>query len=251
MSGAFELGQITITYNRLWILCFTLAVFVILLAMLRYTALGLELREVLTDADGLFAAGTASFHRPGCRLVDGREEISYVTEAEAAAKALSAEVVCMPYPDGELAVNEETQWKIADAMRQYRPDVVITHWQGSIHRDHRNTSINVTEALYFAGLPAFQRDLPAWHPRAVYYAENWEDPYGFQPEVSLDVTDVFPQYLEAITSYELVRGGISSFPYYKYYEALGTIRGAVAGYEKGVALMRPEGARLRKQELLM
>src|SRR5437879_11811827 len=46
MSGAFELGQITITYNRLWILCFTLAVFVILLAMLRYTALGLEMRAV-------------------------------------------------------------------------------------------------------------------------------------------------------------------------------------------------------------
>ena len=37
MSGAFELGQITITYNRLWILCFTLAVFAILLAMLRFT----------------------------------------------------------------------------------------------------------------------------------------------------------------------------------------------------------------------
>src|SRR5947209_9339191 len=31
MSGAFEIGQITITYNRLWILCFTLAVFAILL----------------------------------------------------------------------------------------------------------------------------------------------------------------------------------------------------------------------------
>ena len=40
MSGAFEIGQITITYNRLWILCFTLAVFAILLAMLRYTASG-------------------------------------------------------------------------------------------------------------------------------------------------------------------------------------------------------------------
>src|SRR5205085_6485206 len=46
MSGAFELGQITITYNRLWILVFTLAVFAILLAMLRYTALGLEMRSV-------------------------------------------------------------------------------------------------------------------------------------------------------------------------------------------------------------
>ena len=46
MSGAFELGQITITYNRLWILCFTLAVFALLLAMLRFTALGLEMRAV-------------------------------------------------------------------------------------------------------------------------------------------------------------------------------------------------------------
>ncbi|HXO67668.1 MAG TPA: urea ABC transporter permease subunit UrtB, partial [Bradyrhizobium sp.] len=46
MSGAFQLGQISITYNRLWILCFTLAVFVILLAMLRYTSLGLEMRAV-------------------------------------------------------------------------------------------------------------------------------------------------------------------------------------------------------------
>ncbi|MCL4543027.1 MAG: PIG-L family deacetylase [Chloroflexi bacterium] len=172
-------------------------------------------------------------------------------EAETAAKALAADVVCMPYPDGELAVNEETQWKIADVMREYRPDVVITHWHGSIHRDHRNTSINVTEALYFAGLPAFRREWPAWRPKAVYFAENWEDPYGFQPEISLDVTDVFPAYLEAIKSYELVRGGISSFPYFKYYEALGTIRGALAGYDKGVALMRPEGARMSRQELLI
>ena len=46
MSGAFELGQITITYNRLWIICFTLAVFVALLGLLRWTRLGLEMRAV-------------------------------------------------------------------------------------------------------------------------------------------------------------------------------------------------------------
>ena len=39
--------------------------------------------SVPSDVDGLFAAGTASYHRPDCRLVDGREEISYVTAAEA------------------------------------------------------------------------------------------------------------------------------------------------------------------------
>jgi urea transport system permease protein len=46
MSGGFELGHITITYNRLWIVCFTLAVFFALQAMLRLTRLGLEMRAV-------------------------------------------------------------------------------------------------------------------------------------------------------------------------------------------------------------
>jgi urea transport system permease protein len=46
MSGAFELGGLNITYGRLWIICFTLAVFAALLALLRFTRLGLEMRAV-------------------------------------------------------------------------------------------------------------------------------------------------------------------------------------------------------------
>ena len=46
MSGTFEVGHLNITYNRLWIICFTLAVFVALLGMLRLTRLGLEMRAV-------------------------------------------------------------------------------------------------------------------------------------------------------------------------------------------------------------
>ena len=46
MSGAFDVGQITITYNRLWIIVFTLLVFVGLLALLRFTRFGLEMRAV-------------------------------------------------------------------------------------------------------------------------------------------------------------------------------------------------------------
>jgi urea transport system permease protein len=60
MSGAFEIGQISITYNRLWILCFTLAVFAILLAMLRYTALGLEMRAVTQNRRMAASMGIAT-----------------------------------------------------------------------------------------------------------------------------------------------------------------------------------------------
>jgi urea transport system permease protein len=60
MSGAFAIGQITITYNRLWILCFTLAVFAILLAMLRYTSLGLEMRAVTQNRRMAASMGIAT-----------------------------------------------------------------------------------------------------------------------------------------------------------------------------------------------
>jgi urea transport system permease protein len=46
MSGAFDLGGITVTYNRMWIIVFTIGVFVALLALLRYTRFGLEMRAV-------------------------------------------------------------------------------------------------------------------------------------------------------------------------------------------------------------
>jgi urea transport system permease protein len=46
MSGAFDLGGITITYNRMWIIVFTIAVFIALLGLLRYTRFGLEMRAV-------------------------------------------------------------------------------------------------------------------------------------------------------------------------------------------------------------
>ncbi len=46
MSGSFDVGHISITYGRLWIICFTLGVFVLLLLLLRFTRLGLEMRAV-------------------------------------------------------------------------------------------------------------------------------------------------------------------------------------------------------------
>jgi len=46
MSGAFDLGGVAITYSRFWIVVFTLVVFLALLAMLRFSRFGLEMRAV-------------------------------------------------------------------------------------------------------------------------------------------------------------------------------------------------------------
>ncbi|MFS8038677.1 urea ABC transporter permease subunit UrtB [Xanthobacter sp. AM11] len=46
MSGAFQVGQLSITYNRLWIIVFALMVFFALLLVLKRTPLGLYVRAV-------------------------------------------------------------------------------------------------------------------------------------------------------------------------------------------------------------
>ena len=46
MSGAFELGQLSITWNRLWIVLFALAVFAALYFIINRTSLGLDMRAV-------------------------------------------------------------------------------------------------------------------------------------------------------------------------------------------------------------
>jgi urea transport system permease protein len=60
MSGAFDIGQMTITYNRLWIVVFTFAVFLVLLAMLRFTSLGLQMRAVTQNRRMAASMGIAT-----------------------------------------------------------------------------------------------------------------------------------------------------------------------------------------------
>jgi hypothetical protein len=56
------------------------------------------------DVSGLVVAGTASYHVPGCRLVDGREATAYLTPAEAVERSLKPCRVCQP----EAATTEVT-----------------------------------------------------------------------------------------------------------------------------------------------
>ena len=46
MSGAFQIGELDITWNRLWIIAFSLIVFFVLLIALNKTPLGLQMRAV-------------------------------------------------------------------------------------------------------------------------------------------------------------------------------------------------------------
>ena len=158
-------------------------------------------------------------------------------EAENAAKVLGAKSIMMPWPDGELPVNEEVQMAIADVIREHKPTIILTHWKGSFHRDHNNTHHNVLASLFFAGLRTFEREFPPHRTEKIYFAENWEDMENFRPEIYLDTTDVFDRYIEAIHAYSLFRKEVVPFRYEQWYRGASQMRGAEAGFEQAVALM--------------
>jgi hypothetical protein len=56
------------------------------------------------DLTGLVVAGSASYHVPGCRLVDGREEVAYLTPEEARARFLAPCRVCQAEPSNVSAL---------------------------------------------------------------------------------------------------------------------------------------------------
>ena len=151
-------------------------------------------------------------------------------EAMAAAKFIGAEVVFAPYRDGELPNDERARRYVVDVIRRVEPTHILTHWRASIHRDHANAHAVVKDAVLLASLEGFVTK----HPRhrgvkSVLYTENWEDPEDFKPYLYVDVTGELAAWKKCVTQYEFIKGGISSFPYLEYYEALAKVRGAEAG----------------------
>lgn len=165
-------------------------------------------------------------------------------EAAAAAAELGAEVMFGPFRDGELPNNQEARRYVAGVIRQVRPTHVITHWRESMHKDHATASAVVDDAVLLASLDGVATEAPWRGVRSVWYAENWEDAERFAPYLYVDVTGLIPQWKQAVTRYEFVRGGISSFAYLDYYTALATVRGAEARKGQAVAFdIAPYGKR--------
>lgn len=176
-------------------------------------------------------------------------------EVAESARLMGADAVWLPYPDGLLPVNDEVKFIVADLIRERRPSVILTHWRGSMHKDHIACHDIVQDAVFYAALPAIQRtgadgsELKA-HWARVLYPENWEDMDGFRADLYLDVTDVWNDYIEVLKSHEFIRGGVSTFRYLDYYSALGITRGCLGGKPRAVALMVPDGSWTRRIEYL-
>jgi N-acetylglucosamine malate deacetylase 1 len=169
--------------------------------------------------------------------------------SERGARLLGAQAVFLAYPDGEIPANDEAKFAVCDLIREYKPDVVITHWRGSWHKDHRACYRIVTDAIFYAALPAIARSRPPHAVRNLFFADNWEDAAGFNGDTYLDVSPVFSRWQQACAVFPMWRGQ-TGFRYDDYYRSRAVGMGCVAGFNYAVTLMLPPEQLVRRQRTL-
>ena len=172
------------------------------------------------------------------------------TATQKATHLLGAEAIFLAYPDAEIPFNEESSLAVCDAIREYRPEVVVTHWSGSWHKDHQNCHLIVRDAVFYAGLATMARSHPAHSVSKVFYAENWEDATNFLADTYLDIEAVYEKWLQACDFYPMWRGQTGFFRYNDYYSALSITRGCLSGCKHAVALMSDPSQRISRPRSL-
>ncbi len=183
--------------------------------------------------------------------------VMQVAATDKAASILGAGTAYLSYPDGEVPDNEEARFAVCDAIRQHRPEIIITHWKGSFHKDHRACYNIVNDAIFYAGLPGIKRKLQAHSASKLLFPENWEDAEGFRQDIYLDVSDVFDRWVKACEVFPMWRGE-TGFHYDDYYQSLAVARGSLARigqkdssrFKYAVALMLPPDYGARRTESL-
>ncbi len=167
------------------------------------------------------------------------------SEADSVARALGATLEIGPWQDAEIPNTEEARKWVASAIRRIRPNLILTHWKKSMHRDHANTSAIVQDAVLLAALRGISGVEGEPHRgAAIWYAENWEDAEDFKPYVYVAVDSAsWTRWKNAVSAFAFARGA-TGFPYIDYYDALGRVRGIEARKGRAVAFaIEPYGIR--------
>jgi bacillithiol biosynthesis deacetylase BshB1 len=106
--------------------------------------------------------------------------------------------------DGFFRNDEEHQKQLIQVIRKYRPEIVIGNILEDRHPDHGRAGWLIYDACFFAGLRQIKtvgdngEEQEKWRPKMLlHYIQD----RFFEPDIILDVTDVWEQRTEAIKAY--------------------------------------------------
>jgi LmbE family N-acetylglucosaminyl deacetylase len=110
-------------------------------------------------------------------------------EAAAAGAVIGAEYVTLDALDGGLLPTLENRAIIIKLIRDFQPELVLTHRHNDYHPDHRYTSQLVQDSSYMLTVPAVVPETPHLlkMPVIAYMPDDFQKPYPLTPTVAVDV----------------------------------------------------------------
>jgi len=143
--------------------------------------------------------GTGHHEIGGIELVRRRYE-----EAQRAAKVAGiAEYQVLDIHNGELEASVMNRKTIIRIIREFKPDLIITHRPYDYHPDHRITSQLVQDASYIMSVPNMLPLTEAMteFPVICYMSDTFQKPIPFSPDIVIGIDDVFDRKVEMIHSH--------------------------------------------------
>lgn len=125
-------------------------------------------------------------------------------EALDAAKVLGCAIrENLGMPDGQVPTHHQAQLMVAKLIRKYQPEIVLMNAPTDRHPDHGRASILVEEACFLAGLHKIKYEgeanqWPPYRPKQMYKYLQF---YNLQPDVVVDISEVFEEKMESILAH--------------------------------------------------
>jgi len=124
------------------------------------------------------------------------------SEIQAAAAVLGCAADCFDFGDCPLAVGEERQFQVLDAVRAFRPDLVLSHWRDDfVHPDHAEATRAAIWASRYCNKPGRATPHPPCErPEMLCYecVLGSAPTVGFVPQLYVDISAVFERKMEAL-----------------------------------------------------
>ena len=144
--------------------------------------------------------GDAGHHEMGGGTLAQRRN----AEAQAAAEIIDIEYELLDNHDGELIPSLENRLQIIRTIREFRPDLIMTHRPNDYHPDHRYTSMLVQDAAYMVTVPNVCALTPHLekNPVIVYLSDSFRKPYPFTPDVVVGIDGVVEKKIDMLHCHE-------------------------------------------------
>jgi LmbE family N-acetylglucosaminyl deacetylase len=112
-------------------------------------------------------------------------------EAQAAARVIGVTYEILSFLDGELQPTLEARRQVIRLIRNFRPDLLLTHRPTDYHPDHCYTGQLVQEAAYMVTVPGICPETPHLprSPVIMHVSDAFTKPCRFEPSVVVDIGD--------------------------------------------------------------